>query len=179
MNSALTKAQGSCGSAATAVGTRRGRREGGRQPARDIPNPGCPLEQERACQMWEDKRLPPMREGTQLRPLASTAEGLTLLEPVWGRAAGFGGCLVQKPGSAPHLVSPAFIGHELPGCGGLRDRSTVVNRPDSTTRDSSNLPHFQMRMWPKCLRRGHQGRKGSPKLQPFSWAHRPFLSASQ
>lgn len=71
--------------------------------------------------MWEDKRLPPMREGTQLRPLASTAEGLTLLEPVWGRAAGFGGCLVQKPGSAPHLVSPAFIGHELPGCGGLRD----------------------------------------------------------
>ena len=54
----------------------------------------------------------------------------------------------------------------------------MVSTLDSATLDSSKRPHFWRRMWPQYLRRGHWVREGGPRLDHYSWAHRPFPSAS-
>lgn len=50
----------------------------------------------------------------------------------------------------------------------------MVRLTESTTHDSSNLPHFPMKMQPKSLRKGQKGKPQIPSLQlgpsafPFS-----------
>lgn len=112
----IDKSPGRVGSAATAVGMRHevGKEEGS-QPGTSL-TPGCPLEQKGACQMREDKGLPPAEGGTKLRPLASPEKGLTLAEPVRSRAAGLGRRR-RSSGQALtlHIVSPAFVGGSSSG----------------------------------------------------------------
>lgn len=55
----------------------------------------------------------------------------------------------------------------------------MVSRVDSAALASNNLPRCWVRVWLKDLRRGHQGRKGSPQIHSNSWALQSVLSASQ
>lgn len=93
-NSSLTKARGRGGSADTAVGMNRGRREAASQRR---PQPPMSLGAEGGLSHVGEHGLPPqLRKDTKLGPLACPKEGLTLAEPVWGQTAGLGWYLVSK-----------------------------------------------------------------------------------
>lgn len=83
----IAEAQGRRGSAATAVGKRRG----GRQAARDIPNLWLPLGAEGGLSDVGGQGPNPCRGKALSSGLLPALEGLTPAEPVWGKAAGLQG----------------------------------------------------------------------------------------
>lgn len=52
-------------------------------------------------------------------------------------------------------------------------------KPDGAALGSCPLPDFWVRLRLKDLKRGHQGRKGSPEIHANSWTRSSFLPASQ
>lgn len=109
MDSSLTKAQGRGGSAVTAVGMKRGRRE---TASHRHPQPlAAPWSRRRPVGCGRTRGCPLLRKDTKLGPPASPKEGLTLAEPVWDRAAGVGWCLVLAFPLHLWVTSPLHVSH--------------------------------------------------------------------